>query len=67
MLTASQLPTPQVIDVDRSSVELLATKAEVKLKKADPIAWATLELKPPKPTASDDDDNKTQEQEWLTD
>ena len=51
---------PQVIDVDHSSVDLLGTKAEVKLKKADPVKWATLELKPPKPPASEDD-NKTED------
>ena len=35
----------KVIDVERSCVELLGSKAELKLKKADPISWASLELK----------------------
>jgi hypothetical protein len=44
-----------VIDVDRSSVELLGTKVELKLRKADPITWASLELKlEPQNDKSDD-------------
>ena len=42
-------------------MELLGTKAEIKLKKAEPLSWRTLELvKPPKATEEDDkkaDDN----------
>lgn len=42
-------------------MELLGTKAEIKLKKAEPMSWRTLELiKPPKATEEDDkkaDDN----------
>lgn len=33
-----------VIDPEKSSVELLGTKAEVRLRKAAPISWATLQL-----------------------
>ena len=33
----------QAIEPARSSVELLGAKVEVKLRKADPLSWATLE------------------------
>ena len=33
----------QAIEPDRSSVELLGSKVEVKLRKADPFSWAALE------------------------
>ena len=37
-------------------MELLGTKAEIKLKKAEPVSWRTLELvKPPKPAEEEDD------------
>ena len=35
----------QVIDPAKSSVELLATKVELKLRKADPSSWPSLEVK----------------------
>ena len=39
-------------------MELLGTKAEIKLKKAEPMSWTTLELvKPPK--AAEEDTKKT--------
>jgi hypothetical protein len=44
-----------VIDIAQSSVELLGTKAELKLRKADPIPWASLQPQPPATAASDDD------------
>ena len=43
----------QIVDVERSSVELLGTKAELKLRKADPVSWASLELKAPPPPQDD--------------
>ena len=51
---------PQVIDVDRSSVELLGTKVELKLRKADPITWASLELKPEPQNDKSDDSQSNQ-------
>ena len=39
-------------------MELLGTKAEIKLKKAEPMSWPSLELvKPPK--AAEEDSKKT--------
>ena len=42
-------------------MELLGTKAEIKLKKAEPVSWRTLELVKPPKTAEEDnkkaDDN----------
>lgn len=42
-----------MIDTSKSVVELLGTKAEVKLKKSDGMPWKNLELKQVK--ASDGD------------
>lgn len=35
----------QVVDVSRSSVDMMSAKVEVKLRKADPISWADLRFK----------------------
>jgi tRNA A37 threonylcarbamoyladenosine dehydratase len=35
----------KVIDVSRSSVDMMSAKVEVKLRKADPITWSDLYLK----------------------
>ena len=35
----------QVIDASKSSVELLGTKTEIKLRKIDGISWKSLQYK----------------------
>ena len=37
----------QVVEPKRSSVELMATKVEIKLRKAVPCSWPTLKLQLP--------------------
>ena len=54
LLSFSTSLPQQVIDPAHSSVDLLGTKAELKLRKADPVSWASLELKP-QPKQSEDD------------
>lgn len=39
-----------VIDIYKSVVNLMASKVEVVMKKAEPMSWARLDLPPPKPT-----------------
>ena len=34
----------KVIEVAKSSVDIMGSKVEVKLKKADPISWASLQF-----------------------
>ncbi len=38
----------QVVVPERSMVELLGTKAEIRLRKAHPVSWATLQFIEPK-------------------
>lgn len=38
---------PKVIDASKSLVNMMATKIEVLLKKAEPMSWARLDLPPP--------------------
>ena len=45
----------QVIDPSQSSVEYLAPKVEVKLRKADCRSWPALELKKDLPQATSSD------------
>jgi hypothetical protein len=40
-----------VIDPDKSQVEYLGTKAEIKLRKRDPVSWSGLEYKQAKDTS----------------
>lgn len=35
----------KVVDLAKSSVDMMGTKVEVKLKKADPMRWAGLHFK----------------------
>ena len=39
----------QVVDPSKSSVDLLGTKAEIKLRKAESFSWANLRLEESKP------------------
>ena len=46
-----------VIIPEKSSMELLGTKAEIKLKKAGPMSWPSLELVKKQPVAEEDNKN----------
>lgn len=46
----------QIVDIEKSSVSMLPTKVEIKLKKAEPGSWAQLSF----PRSSD---NKTESRE----
>ena len=52
-----------MIDVELSTVELLGTKAEVKLRKLEPISWASLELRPPIANTATADEEKCKDDE----
>lgn len=44
----------QVIDVEKSCVQYLGTKVEVKLKKAEPMSWRHLAVPQAKQTSAQD-------------
>lgn len=44
---AQDIPLHGVVTVEKSSVDMMGTKVEVKLKKADPISWSDLRFKEP--------------------
>ncbi|KAM9326537.1 integrin beta-1-binding protein 2 [Gastrophryne carolinensis] len=45
-----------VIDVDKSHVNLLATKVEITLKKSDPVTWGRLELAVSNPQTANEEE-----------
>uniref|UniRef100_A0A8C1NE87 Cysteine and histidine-rich domain-containing protein 1 n=1 Tax=Cyprinus carpio TaxID=7962 RepID=A0A8C1NE87_CYPCA len=49
-----------VIDISKSVVNMMAAKVEVVMKKAEPMAWARLDLPPPKPEPTNE---KTENQD----
>ncbi|XP_056122760.1 cysteine and histidine-rich domain-containing protein 1a [Rhinichthys klamathensis goyatoka] len=51
-----------VIDISKSVVNMMASKVEVVMKKAEPITWARLDTPPPKPQPTNEKkDNPDQE------
>jgi len=55
----------QVIDVSKSVVNMMASKVEVVMKKAEPITWARLDTPPPKPQPTNEK-KENQDQEKMT-
>uniref|UniRef100_A0A673HZP8 Cysteine and histidine-rich domain-containing protein 1 n=1 Tax=Sinocyclocheilus rhinocerous TaxID=307959 RepID=A0A673HZP8_9TELE len=49
-----------VIDISKSVVNMMAAKVEVVMKKVEPMAWARLDLLPPKPEPTNE---KTENQD----
>ena len=48
----------QIVDVQQSSVNLAATKVEIKLRKAEPSSWRTLIIEKALPSENKTDDEK---------
>lgn len=54
-----------IIDVEQSSVNLAATKVEIKLKKAEPCSWRTLIAEKAAPTSENKTDDEKAEYEEI--
>ncbi len=50
----------QLIDVQQSSVNLAATKVEIKLRKAEPASWKNLIVEKALPSENKTDDEKAE-------
>lgn len=50
-----------MIDVDQSSVNLAASKVEIKLRKAEPCNWRVLNIERDQPSNNKTDDEKADE------
>lgn len=58
---------PQVIDVSKSVVNMMAAKIEIAMKKSEPMFWARLDLPPPvstpKEQEKEDEESESEESE----
>lgn len=67
MISPSPLLVFQVVDVKSSFVNMVPSKVEVTLKKADAVAWGKLEDSKHKPESEVTGDDATTEQEMKVD
>lgn len=54
-----------MIDISKSAVNMMASKVEVVMKKAEPITWARLDLPPPMPQPTNEKKENQDEEKMI--